>query len=187
MKILTFIIAFSASCCLLFGQDRDLILTLNTKTLSTTDSITFNVTLENVSKKTFRFLPFSPNCGDSIISNFWNIDITTDNLPMADINSKVLLGNPPYFKIYKIRSGGVYNFAFCISFSKLFFNKPCNYPELSHITNCDSLQKLIFFEQDRYTNPFIGEYKITISYPAFLKFKNQMRSISSNEVKVYYK
>src|SRR5665647_673579 len=106
MKILTFIIAFSASCCLLFGQDRDLILTLNTKTLSTTDSITFNVTLENVSKKTFRFLPFSPNCGDSIISNFWNIDITTDNLPMADINSKALLGNPPYFKIYKIRSGG---------------------------------------------------------------------------------
>jgi hypothetical protein len=179
MKVINWFLLFQVfSIQIAHSQETNLTMTIFPEYSWTIDKMIFHCTVENISSKTFKVIPFSRDCNDIYFPNFWKIFIQKDSIEY-DVSSIVLLGEPPYSKLAKIRPHSKYDFSFCINFLKLGI---VDYPKQEDFQLNNPLNN-----SKENINSNYGTYLIQLEYLSNLKIKKQAGFLISNKVNVLYK
>jgi hypothetical protein len=177
MKKMTYLFLILAiNIQIVHSQDTKLILKILPENSWTADKLIFHCTAHNLSRNTFKLIPFLGDCGDKYYSIFWKIVIHKDNIEYDyDPDRVVIHGDSPLIKIHPHSK---YDFSFCIDFSKLVCVDSYKQKKIQSDT--------ILFKSNKNLNSDYGTYLIQLEYIPLLKIKNQAGHLVSDQVTVFY-
>ncbi len=176
-KLSALIFIFVIKLQISYSQETNLTLTISPEKPTTSDNLIIHCTIKNFTNKTIKIIPYSYNCDNKYYSLYWKIIIQKENINY-DFNSDstiVVLAQPPYSKLVKIKPSSNYNFSFCIDFPKLVIVD-------SSLRNGAKLESF----NDKMNLDF-GTYLISLEYNPLLMIRKQTDNLISNKVSITYK
>jgi hypothetical protein len=186
IKRLIFAIILFSMSGFVFAQKGQILLNIKPDTTVTNDRVTFNCSIINHSKRTFKAIPIRYDCNDSTTTIFWELKILKGGNTYYDFSYNIILPNPPYWSENRILKGEQINFKICVNFDKLVMESKMYIPYFSYKIK-DSISPNTYHEikPKNYFNNDYGDYSIQLIYPS--RIDRAIDTLLSNIVIIKYK